>query len=103
MDGAGRVEGRRDALKKRVKNIHFPAIIICGISNPIERHSMISRKSVKASLEADLVQVEERLEAIKKVIRRKRVPTEGMERHLGALCLLKAALKDRLAEGDIQG
>lgn len=61
---------------------------------------MKSRKSVRESLEADLAGVEERLNRLKKVIRRNPLPTEGMERHLGALCLLKAALKDRLAEGD---
>ena len=64
---------------------------------------MISRRIVKASLASDLVQVEDRLKTLKKVIRRKRIPTEGMERHLGALCLLKAALKDRLQEYEKEG
>ena len=61
---------------------------------------MISRKSVRESLENDLVQVEERLARIKRVVKSHRVVSAGVQRHLGALCLLKAALKDRLAEGD---
>ena len=59
---------------------------------------MVSRRIVKASLEADLVQVEDRLLHLKRVIRRKKIPTESMERHLGALCLLKHALIERIAE-----
>ena len=64
---------------------------------------MISRKSVRESLEADLVQAEERLSRIKRVIRRKKIPTEAMERHLGALCLLKHALIERIAECEGKG